>query len=69
MTEPTQDQIQLQLRADGWTYDPQLERVIQRLEANPDDTSMASLRMQVGYYKAGRDAARRAGRDVTGDDR
>ncbi len=80
MTEPTPEEIQQQLRADAWRHDPQLEQVVERLERNPDDPALAgSLRMQVGYYKQGREAARRAGRrtdgregvrlDTTGDDR
>ncbi len=67
-TEPTdQDAIQQQLRAYAWRHDPQLEQLVERLERNPDDPAIAgSLRMQVGYYRQNKEAARRAGRPVDG---
>jgi hypothetical protein len=70
MTEQTQEEIQAGLRADGWQHDPQMEAVLRRLERNPDDAAVAgTLRMAAGMYREGKQAAQRAGRDVTGGDR
>lgn len=70
MTQPTQEQIQDQLRADAWRQDPAMETVLSRLERNPDDPAITPhLRMASALYRDGKAAARRVGRNVMGGNR
>ncbi len=67
--EPTtdQDKVQLKLQAESWRHDPQMERLAERLAQTPDDPQLAgSLRMQVGYYKQNKAAAKAAGKRTDG---
>ena len=56
-----------ELRADAWTYSPEMEAALRRLERNADDPAIAgAVRMGAAMYETGKAAARRAGRDTSG---
>ncbi len=63
--DKTQEAIQWRLRADNWQHNPEMELVAQRLERDPDDPKItATMRTQLAYYRADKDAAKAEGRDV-----
>lgn len=50
--EVDQEAIQRRLRAESWHHDPDMERVIQWLEADPDDPRITSgLRIGAALYR------------------